>query len=61
MTLPRLSVFNSLRARLVAGLLMVGLIGAGGMGALTEIQRRSPNDVLETPPWPSRPGASSAA
>ena len=47
MTLPRLSLFNSLRARLVAGLLMVGLIGAAGMGALTEIQRRSANDVLE--------------
>jgi two-component system sensor histidine kinase TctE len=47
MTLPRLSVFSSLRARLVAGLLMVGLIGAAGMGALTELQRRSPNDVLE--------------
>jgi two-component system sensor histidine kinase QseC len=47
MTLPRLTLFNSLRARLVAGLLMVGLIGAGGMGVLTEIQRRSANDVLE--------------
>jgi len=44
---PRFSVFSSLRARLVVGLLMVGLVGAAGMGVLTELQRRSPNDVLE--------------
>ena len=47
MTLPRLSLLGSLRARLVAGLLTVGLIGAAAMGVLTELQRRSPSDVLE--------------
>jgi hypothetical protein len=47
MSLPRFRLFDSLRARLVAGLMMVGLIGAASMGLLTELQRRSPNDVLE--------------
>ncbi len=47
MTRPRLDLFKSLRGRLVVGLVLVALMGAAGMAALTEIQRLSASDVVE--------------